>query len=294
MGADVSVSVKNDFPVEIAVPPVAVDVLVGGCQPSDQLIMVGTAETAELHVKPYVDMLVNVTGRVEKLPDELTTQCPNSAKSPLDSLLGNYMQGQDATVYINCCTFPDPSTPGWAKDLLQDITVPVPFAGRDMGNLIKNFSLSDVHFYLPDTTADPGSPESNPQISAVILVDIGLPEEMNFPLDVKHIKADADVYYHKKKFGRLDLRKWQKANSTRIEAHGHDGPSLLVQADIKRAPLEITDGAVFSKIVQDAFLWGETVLLDIKAAVGVEVNTPIGQFAIRDIPAEGVVPVKRS
>jgi hypothetical protein len=294
MGADVSVAVTNDFPVQLAVPPVAVDVLVDGCQPSDKLIMVGTAETALLQVEPKTNIQVNVTGHVEELPDSLTQQCPNSAKSPLDSFINEYMQGNEATVYINCCRFPDPTTPDWARDLLKDITVPVPFVGKEMGKLIKNFSLTDVHFFLPDATADPDTPESNPQISGVVKVDINLPEEMNFPLDVKHIKADADVFYQKKKFGKLNLKEWQKANSTRVEAHGREGPSLLVQAEIKKAPLEITDGAVFSKIVQDMFLWHKTVMLDIKAAVGVEVDTPMGKFAIREIPAEGVVPVKRS
>ncbi|KAF2745630.1 hypothetical protein M011DRAFT_504426 [Sporormia fimetaria CBS 119925] len=291
VGADVSVAMKNDFPVQLTLPPVAVDVLVGGCQPSDQLIMVGTAETTKLDVEPRTDITVKVTGHVTELPDELTAQCPNSAKSPLDSFIGDYMHGQESTIYVKCCNFPDPSTPGWASDLLKDITVPVPFAGRDMGNLIKNFSLSDVNFAFPSST-DPDDPESNPTISAVIKVDIGLPEEMNFPLDVKHIKADADVYYKKKKFGKLDLKRWQKANSTRIDVHGKEGPSLLVQADIEKAPLEVLDGQALFEIGRKMMM-GETIMLDIKAGVGVEVDTPMGQFAIRDIPAEGVVPVKR-
>lgn len=287
-------AVTNDFPVQLTLPAVSVGLLVDGCLPSDRHIMVGTAETTSLHVEPRTDIQVNITGHVEELPDSLIRECPDSAKSPLDSLIGSYMHGEDATVYVECCEFPDPSTPDWAKSLLQDITVPIPVTGRDMGNLIKNFSLDDVQFFFPNQFAEPGSPESNPQISAVIKVDIGLPEEMDFPLGVEHIKADADVFYHKKKFGKLDLRKWQKANSTRIDAHGQEGPSLLVQADIRKAPLEVTDGDVFSEIVQSVFLWGETVMLDIKAAVSVEVDTPMGQFAIREIPAEGVIPVKRS
>ncbi|KAF2872441.1 hypothetical protein BDV95DRAFT_492055 [Massariosphaeria phaeospora] len=292
MGADVSLVVTNDFPVQITLPPVAVDVLVDGCQPSDKHIMVGTAETAELRVEPQTDLEVNVTGRVEKLPDSLIKVCPDSAKSPLDSFLNNYMQGQDATIYINCCKFPDPSTPGWARDLLKDITVPVPFAGRDMGNLIKNFSMANVHFYFPEMFAEPGTPEASPKISAVVKVDIGLPKEMNFPLDVSGVKADADIYYHKKKLGRMNIDKWQQAKSTRIDAHGKEGPSLLVESDIVKAPVEILDDDLFSEVVQALILTGKPVMMDIKAAVSVGVDTPMGKFAIREIPAEGVVPVK--
>lgn len=294
MGADASIVVKNDFPVQITLPPVAVDVGMAGCSAADQPIMVGTAQTPELHVKPKTDLQVNVTGHVAKLSDEVTKVCPDTAKSPLDTFIGDYMKGEDATIYIQCCKFPDPSTPGWARDLLKDITVPVPFAGRDMGSLIKNFTLANMHFSLPDPFAEPGTPEASPKISGVITVDVGLPNEMNFPLNVTQVNADADIYYHNKKLGKMDLKKWQKANSTRIEAHGKTGPSLLVQSEIEKAPIEILDDDLFSEVVQALIFGGKSVMLDMKAAVGVGVDTPMGKFAIRDIPAKGSIPVKRS
>ncbi|KAF2709322.1 hypothetical protein K504DRAFT_378786 [Pleomassaria siparia CBS 279.74] len=291
MGADVSIVVENDFPVQLTVPPVSVDVLVGGCQPSDQHIMVGTAETAQMNVEPKTNVEVNVTGHVESLPDSLTTTCPHSKKSPLDWLVGNYMQGEDATIYVNCCKFPDASTPDWARDLLKDITVPVPFAGRDMGSLIKNFTLADVHFNLPGFFAEPGTPEAAPRVSAMIKVVIALPKEMNFPIDVDNVLAKADVFYKKKKLGILDVPK-QKANSTRVEAQGKDGPLLLVESYIKEAPLEITDDDLFTEVVSALLFGGKSIMLDIKAAVSVGVDTPIGKFVVREIPAEGVIPVK--
>ncbi|KAI8934029.1 hypothetical protein NX059_008797 [Plenodomus lindquistii] len=292
LGADASIVVTNDFPVQITLPPVAVDVLIDGCAPSDKHIMVGTAETGELRVMPKSDVKVDVTGNVERLSEPLTEVCPNSAKSPLDAFLGDYMKGEDAIIYINCCKFPDPATPAWARELLQDITVPVPFAGRAMGNLIKNFSLADVHFSLPSPWAEPGTPDASPKISAIVKVDIGLPHEMNFPLDVNQVKADADIFYHKKLLGKLKLDKWQKANSTRIEAHGSEGPSLLVESDIRKAPIDILDDDLFSEVVQALIFGGKSVLMDIKAAVSVGVETPMGKLAIREIPAKGVVPVK--
>jgi hypothetical protein len=293
MGADVSIMVTNDFPVQLSIPPVAVDVLVDGCSQSDR-INVGMAETAQLQITPNTDLEVNVTGRVEKLPDSLTEVCPDSAKSPLDALLGDYMQGQDATLYVNCCKFPDPETPNWARDLLKDITVKVPFAGRDMGSLIKNFTMADVHFSLPDPFADDDSPEASPRISAVVKVLIGLPHEMNFPLNVSRVRADADIFYQGKKLGKLDLHKWQHANSTRIEAHGKEGPLMLVESNIEEAPIEIIDDDLFSKVVQALIFGSKPVMMDVKAAVSVKVDTPMGELAVRDIPAEGVVPVKRS
>lgn len=294
LGADASIVVKNDFPLQITLPPVAVDVGIEGCSASDKHLMVGTAQTGQLNVKPNSDVKVDVTGNVEKLSDPLTQVCPNSAKSPLDAFLGDYMKGEDATIYINCCKFPDPATPDWARDLLKDITVPVPFAGKSMGNLIKNFSLADMHFSLPNPFAEPGTPEAAPKISGIVNVDIGLPNEMNFPIDVTQVKADADIYYHKKLLGKMNLDKWQKANSTRLEGHGSEGPSLLVQSVIKKAPIKILDDDLFSQVVQALLFGGKSVLMDLRAAVSVGVDTPMGKLAVRGIPAQGVVPVKRS
>jgi len=293
MGADASIVVKNDFPVEITLPPVGVDVLVDGCS-SDKQIFVGTAETSQLEIQAKTDLEVNVTGNVDHLSNSLTEACPNSAKSPLDAFIGDYMKGHDATVYINCCTFPDPDTPSWARDLLKDIQVPVPVAGKQMGSLIKNFTMAGMHFALPDPWAEPGTPEASPTISAVIKVNVGLPHEMNFPLDVNQVKADADIYYKGKKLGKMDMSKWQKANSTRIEAHGKEGPSLLVQSEIKKAPIEILDDDLFGEVVQALIFGGKGVMLDMEATVSVGVDTPMGKFAIRGIPAKGSVPVKRS
>jgi hypothetical protein len=293
MGADASIVVDNEFPVELTLPPVGVDVLIDGCDPEKQ-VFVGTAETAELKVKPKKDIQVNVTGNVEHLSDSLTQVCPNSAKSPLDAFIGDYMKGEEATIYINCCNFPDPNTPDWARDLLKDITVPVPFTGHSMGNMIKNFSMADMHFALPSPFAEPGTPEGSPKISAIVTVDVGLPNEMNFPLDVNQIKADADIYYKHKKLGKMNMSKWQKANSTMVDAHGKEGPSLLVQSVIKDAPIEILDDDLFSEVVQALIFGGKSVMLDMKALVSIGVDTPMGKFAIRGIPAEGSVPVKRS
>ncbi|KAH8730146.1 hypothetical protein GQ44DRAFT_673949 [Phaeosphaeriaceae sp. PMI808] len=291
MGADASILVTNEFPVQVTLPPVAVDVLIDGCS-SDKHIFVGTAETAQLDIKPKTDLEVNVTGNVDHLSSSLTEVCPDSAKSPLDAFIGEYMKGDEATIYINCCKFPDPNTPEWARGLLKDITVPVPFAGRDMGNLVKNFTMANMHFSLPDPFAEPGTPEAAPKISAVIKVDVGLPNEMNFPLDVNQVKADADIYYKNKKLGNLNLEKWQKANSTRVEAHGKEGPSLLVQSQIKNAPVEILDDDLFSEVIQALIFGGKPINLDMKAMVSVGMNTPMGKFAIRGIPAKGTVPVK--
>ncbi|KAM3420762.1 hypothetical protein BST61_g4010 [Cercospora zeina] len=292
MTADVSIKVKNDFPIDFTVPPLGFGILVDNCEKSDPYIMLADATTEQIHIQPKKDVVANATGTVRELPSVLTQDCPGTSMSPLDMFLGRYIHGETATVYVRGSDSPSLDTPGWITDLMRDITVPVPVPGRTFGHLIKNFSLTDTHFSLPDPWAEPGTPASNPRIRANVLATISLPEEMNFSIDVNKVRADADVFYKKKKLGRLDLSKWQDANSTRVDARDDEGPTLLVQSTVKDAPLEIQDEDVFTDVIQALMFGTKTVVMTIKAEVDVGVDTALGDFAVRKIPAEGSVPIK--
>lgn len=291
MAADVSLLVKNDYPVEFTIPPLGFGILVDNCQKHDPYIMLADALTHDIEIHPQEDVELNVTGTVRQLPENFIQACPGSHESPLDAILGKYMHGKDTTIYVQGSDSPSTETPQWVTDLMKDITVPVSLPGRTFGSLIKNFTLDDTHFGLPDPFAEPNSPESNPRISANIKAVVALPEEMNFNISVGRVRADADVFYEGKKLGKLDLHKWQQANSTRLD--DEDGPALLVQSDINEAPLRITDNDVFTDVVQALLFGSKSVFMHIKAEADVETETALGAFAIRKIPAEGQVPIKR-
>ncbi|EME85062.1 uncharacterized protein MYCFIDRAFT_42052 [Pseudocercospora fijiensis CIRAD86] len=293
MAADVSLQVHNDYPVDLAVPPLGFGILVDNCEKSDPYIMVADALTHELNIHPKQDVEVNVTGMVRQLPSVLTEDCPGTSESPLDNLIAHYIHGKTTTVYVQGSDSSSLDTPEWITDLMKDITVPVPIPGRTYGDLIKNFSLTDTQFSLPDPWAEPDTPESNPRISAKVRALVALPEEMNFNISVAKVKADADVFYKGKKIGRLDLNKWQAANSTRVPPESEeDGPTLEVESLVKDAPLEIQDENVFTDVIQELLFGGKTVIMTIKAEVDVGVATALGEFAIRKIPADGQVPIK--
>ena len=293
MAVDVSLVLTNDYPVEFTIPPLGFDILVPNCAPEEPYIQLADATTGELLVEPKQDATVQVGGFIRELPATLLATCPQTQKSPLDALLGEYIRGDETTVFVRGGNAPPGDTPNWVTDFIKSVTVPIPFPGKTVGSLIRNFSLADVHFSLPDPFASPDEPEASPRISAVVKALVGLPKEMNFPIDVGRVRADADVYYHKKKLGRLDLRKWQKANSTRIVGHGDVEAGLAVESVVKNAPLDITDDGVFSDVVQDLIFGGKKVVLGVKAEVDVETETALGKFVVRDIPAEGKVFVKR-
>ena len=293
MEADVSLGLANDYPVTFNVPPLGFDILVPDCAPEQPYIRLADATTQEIQVVSHQDVRVQVGGFVHQIPENLLSICPQTQKSPLDTLLGNYIRGDETTIFVRGSNAPSGETPNWVTDLIKSVILPVAFPGKTFEGLIRNFSLADVHFSLPNPLASPNSPDASPRISAVVKVLAGLPEEMNFPIDVPRVRADADVFYHKKKLGHLNLKRWQKANSTRIEAHGETPAGLAVDSVVKDAPLEITDNDVFSDVVQDLVFGGKAVVLGVKADVDVETETALGKFVVRDIPAEGKVFVKR-
>ena len=294
ISADVSVKVENQFPLDFQVPPLGFAVGVDNCLPSQPHIKLADANTHALHVHPQQDILVNVTGIVRQLPEAFLNACPGSIESPFDTLLGEYIRGRAATVYVSGSDSPSDDTPQWISDLAYGVTVPVSFPGRSFGNLIKNFSMSDVHFSLPDFFAEPDSSEAQPKISATVNALINLPDEMNFHVDIHRIRSTADVFYRKKKLGNLDISRWHEANSTEVKNSTDGHPDLLVTSHIEKAPLKITDNSVFNEVVRALLTGTSTVELSVKALVDVQLETPLGALAVRQIPAKGQVPVKRT
>ncbi|KAH9223546.1 hypothetical protein DL95DRAFT_98253 [Leptodontidium sp. 2 PMI_412] len=291
MAADVSLELANTYPVKLTIPPLGFDILVESCNADDNYIKLADATTGTIDVEPYSDVKVSVGGIVRALPKTLVQTCPHSRDSPLDLLLGKYIHGNDTTIFVRGSSAPDPDTPDWITKIISSVTVPVPFPGHSFDNLIKEFSLSDTEFFLPDSSAKPGSDEADPQISGTIVVTAGLPKEMNFGINVTRVRANADVFYKGKKLGVLNLHKWQKAQSERIEPKDGEDAALRIESRIEHAPLNVTDDDVLTDILMSLFI-GSRITLKVVALVDVEVSTVLGEFVIKKLPAEGVVPVK--
>lgn len=293
MAADVSVTAFNEYPVSLDIPPLGFEILLPGCRLDDAYIVIADALTKPLAIRPHSNVTADVRGLVRELPDSLTTVCPESRFSPLDMLLKQYMDGEAATVFVRGAKHPSTDTPEWLNDILSSFTVPVPFPGRSFDGLIRNFSLTDVHFSMPDPFAEPGSPDSNPKVSGNIVVLAGLPSEMNFDINVTNVRATADVFYRNKKLGELNLQRWQKAKSARVKETKNNEALLKIESRIKDAPLNVTDADVMTDLIEAMLFGGKAVLLDIEAAVDVKVETVLGQLVLKDVPAQGKIPLKR-
>jgi hypothetical protein len=292
MAADVSLKAFNKYPVQLDIPQLAFEILVPNCAVSDPYILIADATTEPVAIRPQTDVVVNARGLVRELPESLTRICPNSDSSPLDQLLRQYVKGEAATVFVRGKKGGD--TPDWLGEILSSVTVPIPFPGHSFDGFVRQFALNDVHFTLPDPFAEPGDPDANPKISANIVVTAALPAEMNFDVNVTKVRATSDVFYKHKKLGELNLKEWQPANSTKIEAKkGEQEAMLKIQAKITDAPLNVTDEDVFTEVVQALLFGGKEVNLKIEALVDVQIKTVLGALRLKDIPATGKVPVKR-
>jgi hypothetical protein len=292
LAADVSVSAFNEYPVSFVIPPVAFEILVPGCSPDGSYILLANASTDVIKVEPKTIATANASGTVNQLSDTLISACPGSTTSPLDELLRNYIHGNETTLYVRGSQNPLPDTPLWIAEILQSFLVHVPFTGDSMENLIRNFSMENTHFSLPNPLADPDTPQAQPRISTDIIVLANLPDEINFPINVSRVRSIADVYYNGTKFGLLELREWQDASSHVVEGDDERSRAMAVHASIQDAPLGITDQDTFTDVIQGV-LFGDDVVLDVKALVDIEISTALGTFVIREVPAEGNVPLKR-
>lgn len=292
MAADVSLSLVNSYPVKFAIPSLDFNILVPNCGQNDPFIQLANAATDEIDVEPKAEVYVHVTGIVSKLPPPLLQHCPNNNSSPLSMLLEKYIKGHDSTIYVRGSSHSSGNAPDWITKIISSVTVPIPFPGHTFDHIIKNFSLTDTHFSLPDPKAPSGSDEEHPQISGSISVLAGLPKEINFGFNVTKVKATAGVLYKGKKLGDLILRKWQPAQSRRIENKQEGSDDIEIKSRIEGAPLNVTDDDVFSDVLQ-ALFFGVPVVLKIDALVDVKVSTVVGEVEVMHMPADGLVPIKR-
>ncbi|KAF5572207.1 hypothetical protein FPANT_13262, partial [Fusarium pseudoanthophilum] len=289
--ADVSLKVHNDYPVSFRVPTLGFEVLVPNCDSSLPSISVADAITEPIDVKAKADIHADAKGIIRDIPESLTKACPHSESSPLDHFMDRYLHGEDAKVFVRGKKTNNTDTPEWISDILESITVPVDFPGRSFDSLIRNFSLTDVDFKLPDPFADVNDPEGEPRASGTAQVLAAVPPELNVELGVDKLRSNADLFYKKRKMGELNLRHWQSANSTKVHDEENGETLLNITSRLVDVPLTITDGDVFSEVMQKLLFGGGDTTLDIKAEVDVKLKTVLGILTVKKVPAEGKIPV---
>ncbi|RPA82915.1 hypothetical protein BJ508DRAFT_413837 [Ascobolus immersus RN42] len=285
VGVSASVSMSNPYPITATAPPLLFTVSIPSCDNSTTRL--ARAKLSSLRITPSSPISANVLGIISDLPDSVLVPCTNSTSSPLDSFLARYMHGNSTTLHISGAPASESiafGVPPWIAEFLSTITIPIPFPGHATDSLIKRFTLTNVDLELPSPLADPSSPNSRPRLTALVQALIQLPEEMNFPIDVRRARADADVFHQGEKWGEIHIDEWVPARS-RTTWEG-----VEVEADVERTPVYITNGRVFRGVVKDMLLNGG-VELGISARVDVGMETAMGEVVVRDVEAEGMIEV---
>ncbi|KAF8458856.1 hypothetical protein BGX38DRAFT_1150297 [Terfezia claveryi] len=287
VAVSVSATVPNPYTLKLNLPSLGFAISLPSCE--KELIPIATAVTPEYLVEPRIDINITITGSLDNLPDALTAACPGTDRSTMDNFLDSYLHGDDSLVYVRGGGYQKGSeAPKWLSNFLKAITVPAPFPGHKLDNMVEDIGLSRVKFELPDRHARPGTPEAAPKLSAVVDATVALPKEMNFHIDVDSLKASANLSYHGEKFGELHMKDWQPTLS-----HLTDDGKLAVRAEISQAPLDITDYEIFRTVVQ-RLVWGggRGLVLGIDGFADVKMETTLGTFPVRGIPAKGDVTIK--
>lgn len=295
IGANVSIALHNDHPIGLDVPPLALQVLVPNCDPSEPNIKVASAVTSIVHLRPRADVTAEASGVIREIPESLTRTCPDTELSPLDNLVERCLHG-GTKVFVRVESSGASDVPDWVGSVLEGATVPVTLLGGSFDSVLRNFSLTDVDFRLPSPLADPSDADGKPRVSGTVRVLAALPAELNIGLGVDGLRARGDLIYKEHKFSELNLRRWQKAKSTVASGSGDGGGGggdvITITSRVVDAPIDITDSDIFSDLVQKLF-FGHDDVLDVKASVDLKVATVLGKLVLKGVPAQGKIPVKR-
>jgi len=292
VGANVSLALHNDYHVGLNVPPLGFEILLANCDSSDPYITVAEAVTDNIVVRPLADVHAGALGIIREIPKSLVRSCPKSNMSPLDHFMGRYLRGEDAEIYVRGNKIEDSNTPEWVTSILRSIMVPIEFPGHSFGNVIRNFSATDVNFQMGSPFADPNDPEGVPHVSGTIQVIAALPEEFDLDLGVQNLRSDAELFYKGKKLGNLNMEDWNPAHSTRVTIDNE--VMMNITSRVLNVPLDVTNNDVFTDILQKMFFGDGDILLTVEANVDVQVGTVLGHVDLKGIPANGTIPVKSS
>ncbi|KAK9466238.1 hypothetical protein V1512DRAFT_264179 [Lipomyces arxii] len=276
ISVSVAAQAQNPYPIHVSLPGLDWVVEAAACTPA-QIVRLAVAHSEPLDVTPHGLVDLEVGSQVADLPRPFTQPCPDSESSAMDRYLRAYLSGDEIVVYVRgkpgqrIAEFPP-----WVSDLLAVLSIPVPVPGRSTDGstdkMVKSFGLSRVKIAMPQRV---------PRISALVNAVIELPKELDFSISVEKLKGISDLFYLGDKFGVLEIDEWTPA----VSFYTPEG-YIQVVAEISDVPLEITDQAVFKTMLQKMFFSGPVDVM-VQGTIDVMLTTPVGEFAVRKLPAKG-------
>lgn len=247
--------VLDAIPLELDLPTVHWSVSVANCH------------SVPAFLGPWVSDLCSVTpgrlseffihGRVEELSSELSTSCPNSGISPINSFLNTLMQNHSLDVFLQASPSKENAhnLPRWLFDILSQNAFPVhiPISvfelSLDFHDMISNFHVHNIDINLPEAT---DSSSLNVESAMSTLLALKMPfSTRNLNLNLNTFNFSAEVTGDNGPFLRGFSTSLSNAISLSAAQNAHDAS---VQTNFTYFVTSLLDPATAGRLLSDILL----------------------------------------
>lgn len=279
------VEADYDYPVEAEIPELYWNVNIPGCN-DDESLMICEGQTASTQLIPYSSVNVSVLSNLDKISEKLTTPCSVGEKSPLDRFVSRYFDGKGNDLVITGANHQPEHVPEWLTNTLKGIEFAFEFGGKNKDDeIIKDIAFRDFRLHMFQSA-------QNPRVSAVVTVTIQTPQQIDIgsevPLSVLNAKGLANLFSKQhQKFAEINIPDWVECTTTVT-----DKDTYLVEFAIRSSPVNVTNEAVFSKVMRQVVFAGSAPVR-IESLIDAQVHTPVGIFELTEISADGNTEIKR-
>lgn len=292
---DLSTYIQADYkyPVEADVPELNWKVKIPGCSTDDinSALTVCKCKTDKTHLKPYSSVNISASSGLSTVPTELTEPCDIGQKSPLDNFISRYFKGLPNDIVITGDDEQSADIPDWFSEILKGINFTFQFNGKkEDDEIIKDIAFRDFRLHMFDMKE--GDSNNNPRVSAVVTVIIETPQTIDIgsevPLSVANAKGVADLFSKQhKKFAEINIPDWVPCKTTMTGKN-----TYKVEFAIENSPVNVTDESVFSQVMRQVVFRGSSPVR-IESLIDAQVHTPVGDFELTEISANGNTVLKR-
>lgn len=322
-GLGVVARLLGDFkmPFSFHIPRINWDVAIPGChydeKPQD-VITVTEIHNLPIDIDPLRDLELKVETVIKKLSAKISKVCQGSSHSAIDTFLQHYLAGEETKLIVQGSYDQSFELPWWMRQIIPLIKLPVPIPPRLLGNatdekLVEEIEFTRMKIQLPpprspfDRPAPNPKPADQPKISGHIAVTLHPPSILNMTRDVglgvDKVKGIADLISPDSGilFAKLNISDWVPCTTwvkAPIKDPGNGGdaeddkekPSGLidyvVEFDLDAVPLTVMDQKTLSSVATKFIMKGEAELI-FDAVVDLDLDTPVGAFALNKIPIHG-------
>lgn len=270
MNATVSIPVTGD------IPALNWTFKLAGCN-GLVVLGVGTSDIVQLR-EGSDETLLNVRSSIEKIAEELKTECGVGEKSPLELWISRYLNGEASVVYIAG----SPQGEGIVSKILEGLSdIPLQIMGKPCTEkILNNIELKNVIF-RGMTPADPRHGRFTGEVLAsLILPSVVEIQEEHLILAATELRGQITLLSRGRKFGVVSASRWMPLITIGTEK-GYN-----VRCFFDKVPFEVVNSEEFGYVTQRLLIDGD-VKVSYDADLDFVLASPVGSFSLREITLRG-------